>query len=656
MPETPRLFGLLVAINEYPDPVRPLNGCVNDIRKVKTYLEEKQKALTPKLKVLENADATKQNIVDGFRKHLSQAGEGDTALVYFAGHGCQEEADTDIWRYELDGKLECIVTYDGIQEGPNGEIITNMIANKELRYLLHELERTKAHIITIFDCCHSGGNTRSVDVDGEKKEMRRVESRLSASCPQRNWEQFIFSDTISREDLKTKPIGEVMPVGQHVQMGACHSDQEAFEVDGGGIFTNTLLKLLNDVKGEISYFDLRSRIRYKVKTAYKQTPQVYAQGENAQQMFSGFLGVPITRSENKGNVVYNPNEKWTLDLGAMHGVSPELDNVTIEDNDGNEITTAKVVALEMSSTKLAIADESKLDQAQGYFATVPGALAQPIRIFIPEDEAGKEGGTILRKELEGLSDRLILSDSEQESDYAINTQNDTYHITPPFEPDRPVVKQIKDLTTKSAKTIKGFLRNMAKWHFVRDLYNPNVKIFQKSPIKIEFFEVQDDGSETLLELNGEELLFPYKKQADGNWGNKLRVKITNMHTKGLWLSLVYLGEDYWVYSSLMGEPTVFLEPKGKGQPAWAYGGQALPFNLAPHIVDFNWPNSMNWLKFIVSTTEFDPAIFDQDALPMPGMEEESHRALALPPKPAVDDWTTSLVRIRMPNPEFKPEN
>ena len=97
MPKPPQLFGLLLAIDDYPLPVPPLGGCVNDIRKVKSYLTEKQGKLNPQLLVLENEAATKAAIIAGFREHLAQAGPQDTVLIYFSGHGTQEEADPKIW-------------------------------------------------------------------------------------------------------------------------------------------------------------------------------------------------------------------------------------------------------------------------------------------------------------------------------------------------------------------------------------------------------------------------------------------------------------------------------------------------------------------------------------------------------------------------------
>lgn len=653
MPETPQLYGLLIAIDDYPAPVPPLGGCVNDIRKVKTYLETEQREMQPQLLVLENEQATKSAILDGFRQHLAQAGPSDTVLVYFSGHGTQEEANPEIWPFEPDGKLECIVNYDGILESGDGYSY-KLLADKELRYLLHELAQTQAHILTIFDCCHSGGNTRinnKPDKEIRVQSRRYVASRLTEACPEREWEQFIFSGSVDKKELASKPLSEVIPVGQHVQMGACRGDQLAYEINGGGIFTSTLLSLLEQTKGAITYFDLRSRIRYMIKNEYKQTPQVYVQGQEGQQLFSGFLGKTVNRQQNEGNLVYNSQEGWVLDLGAIHGLTPDLQSVQVQD--GASPFTARVQSVKMSYTRLLIQDPevmTRLDPSRTYRVLVPGALAQPIRVFLSSKEEQSSGRLLLAKELTEIKDRLLLVEREEDADYVVRIGPDSLIVTLPFVPDRPIVRPVSGTPERTPNLVVYYLQNIAKWTFVRDLHNPNVHLFEKFPIDIQFYLIRADRSQVPLELNGEEIVLPYRKMPDGSWENAIRIKVTNRHKSRLYCSLIYLSETFQIYSSLFGEPLIFLEP---GESAWAFEGGDVEMDLPEHIVDFNWPNSFTWLKFMVSTQEFDPAVFDQDPLPTPNEGETRGIKLVTPVKMNATDWTTRLVQIRMPNPEFK---
>ena len=95
-----KLYALLVGIDAYRYPVRPLHGCVNDVLNFEKYLKAAEaKNFDLKIKVLQNEQATKANIVNAFLQHLGQAGSDDVALFYYAGHGAQEKADPKVWRF-----------------------------------------------------------------------------------------------------------------------------------------------------------------------------------------------------------------------------------------------------------------------------------------------------------------------------------------------------------------------------------------------------------------------------------------------------------------------------------------------------------------------------------------------------------------------------
>ena len=84
---TRNIYGLLVGIDEYLNPISPLKGCVNDILAVKAYLEGRvtTDGYQLHLRTLLNQEATRQSLIDGFRQHLCQAGSEDVAFFYYAG-------------------------------------------------------------------------------------------------------------------------------------------------------------------------------------------------------------------------------------------------------------------------------------------------------------------------------------------------------------------------------------------------------------------------------------------------------------------------------------------------------------------------------------------------------------------------------------------
>ncbi|MBP9078481.1 MAG: caspase family protein, partial [Haliscomenobacter sp.] len=253
MPNSPKLYALLAAVDAYRYPVRPLNGCVNDIMRFKQYLETAEsRNFQLQIEVLTNEKATKGNIVKRFEDHLAKAGPEDIALFYYAGHGAQEKADPAIWRFEPDGKLEGLVCYDSI---PSTGQNFNLLVDKELRFMIHRLahgtpqkpRKDAPHVVMIFDCCHSGDNTRNVYIAKESRAVRERkfkpmpaqagQPRMGAILPPRKWDQFLFAKDIKLADLKSKPLPEVMPEGRHVQLAACQSDESAYESGGSGVFS-----------------------------------------------------------------------------------------------------------------------------------------------------------------------------------------------------------------------------------------------------------------------------------------------------------------------------------------------------------------------------------------------------------------------------------
>ena len=154
------IYALLVGIDDYPAPIPKLRGCVNDIEAFADYLRERvagDKGIVLKLKMLKNAEATRQAAVDAFRGHLGQAKKGDIALFCYSGHGSQEQAPEEFWKIEPDHLDETLVCYDSRNAGSWD------LADKEIAKLIGEVAAQGPHFAVILDCCHSGSGTREIE-------------------------------------------------------------------------------------------------------------------------------------------------------------------------------------------------------------------------------------------------------------------------------------------------------------------------------------------------------------------------------------------------------------------------------------------------------------------------------------------------------------
>jgi metacaspase-1 len=135
---------LCVGINDYPGTKMDLNGCVNDAKDWRSLLETRGYAATS----LHDAEATRARVLDALKNLLAGAGDGDSLVFTFSGHGSWlPDANSD----EPDARDEMMCPYDVMED----------------KYLLdddlNELFLTKpagARLYVIADCCHSGSVVR----------------------------------------------------------------------------------------------------------------------------------------------------------------------------------------------------------------------------------------------------------------------------------------------------------------------------------------------------------------------------------------------------------------------------------------------------------------------------------------------------------------
>jgi len=298
------LFALLVGINNYPPPLPALRGCVNDVQGVAGYL---QKAVSGDLRplILLDEEAKRDRVIAAFRDHLGQAGAGDTALFYFAGHGSQQKIPPSLAYLEADLQIETLVLWDS--RAPKGWDL----ADKEIAVLIHDLAKRGAHIVVILDCCHSGTATRG------ENDQRQIASDVRI----RPLESLITSLTTIRGALTS--AWDVEP-GRHVLLAACRDFQLASEgVDNGerhGLFTASLLNVLRTSSRLPTYRDLMAATSYRISArTTKQLPALEAtHPDDLDRVFLGSL-----RAETHRYYIAHHEQEWLLEGGAIHGLRTE---------------------------------------------------------------------------------------------------------------------------------------------------------------------------------------------------------------------------------------------------------------------------------------------------------------------------------------------
>ena len=318
------IYALLVGIDKYPAPVSLLEGCCNDIEAIATYLSQRidTQKYQLKLQKLCDKEATRQAIIEGFERHLCQAGSNDIAFFYYSGHGSNETVPPEFFQFEPDRQIETIVCYDSRLEGGRD------LADKEISYLISKVAKKNPQIILIMDCCHSGSGTRDT-------VPQRGVRHASADQRPRKMEDFVFSlnelqsvgNSSTAQTSETNLSGWNLPGGRHILLAGCQDNELAKEYSGDGqrrgAFSYFLLNTLEQTNGSLTYRELFKRANALVRSRVQdQSPQLEA--THLDDLKLPFLGFPgenaIAQQEPFFTLSCDAHQQWFIDGGAVHGL------------------------------------------------------------------------------------------------------------------------------------------------------------------------------------------------------------------------------------------------------------------------------------------------------------------------------------------------
>jgi Caspase domain len=671
------VYALLIGINEYDPTIKlegkahfpALTGCVPDVMAIQEWLTQ-DTSIDLKPLVLTDKIATKSAIVAGFQQHLTQATEGDVVLIYYSGHGTMEVADTSVWTSETDGRLECMACYYD-----RSGVDTFLLADKELRYLLHQVwAKTQAHITAIFDCCNSGDNTRSMTPTLEK----RVQRKIDFTFKQRDWSNFIFSDTLKPNDFKNKGLEDVLPSGRYIQFAAAESNEPAEEdpILHRGVFSLVLLDVLTNTGGFVSYRDLHSHIQCRLKYKYDQRPKLFAPADFADIKSEGFIGKSVEEKSSFAALSFNQAMRnYHINRGEMHGVVAGKTTVAVEFSKDKELV-GRVTDVELDTATVDFDMESKKLLAQKPFnARLSGLSTRQLRIFLnnkDEMPRGTEGvpTPMIDRLLAAFFDKenkdfMTLVEQEKEADYTLVLSKGRLYLTKPNDVFRPLVAPVGDNAATNTNAVDALIRNIrhiSQWQYLTDLENHSASALPKDALKIEVFVVEQDGSETLLQRSDTEGVTAtlLQKPNTGAWFRKVRV--TNQTQKDLYVGAFIQALDFGIPNyDLFSDKVVMFE---KGESMWLRqesqrDPQLIPLQLEEAAYWYNWEKTTDIIKFIYSVDQFDASVFKMNPLTLPDTPTRSAPTLkgGIGSSPEEDvaivqTWNALNVPIHVKNPSF----
>lgn len=144
---------LLIGINYVDSPHGRLNGCVNDVKNVKAFLQTKLGMAESDIAMYHDLDenlkrhTTGQGILTALTKVITDSWKDDLDFVWihYSGHGTHIRDGTD--KDEKDGQDEALVPSDYSRAG--------IILDDTLHSMFKRFN-PKTRVFCVFDACHSG--------------------------------------------------------------------------------------------------------------------------------------------------------------------------------------------------------------------------------------------------------------------------------------------------------------------------------------------------------------------------------------------------------------------------------------------------------------------------------------------------------------------
>ena len=264
-----------------------------------------------------------------------------------------------------------------------------------------------------------------------------------------------------------------------------------------------------------------------------------------------------------------------------------------------------------------------------------------------------------------------LVEDESHADYSIRAEDGLFITTKPGD-SRAIVLPIEyrnesGLIKDKVDIVYADLIQMAKWTFLRNLeHRPaftgtiNGSETDQLPVELKVIQaVFEDGEEIEVEhdvsrgavsidmTHDLETSAPISKTTKKPC-SKMRLELTNRSDKPLYCSLLYMTQEFGVNAPLFPQKEFWLRDGDTNQSIRPGGKPYLLGTLANYIREDRWSGVTDFLKLIVSETQFDAGTLAMDDLPAPRGSVASERgAWDAQPDPELPRsyWSTHTVEL-----------
>ncbi|MFF7144812.1 caspase domain-containing protein [Streptomyces nodosus] len=552
------VYALFVGIDNYPN--APLRGCVNDVQEAEDWLRQ-QSGVTAEIRPLHNEQATRTALLAGIEQHLGRSGPGDTALLWFSGHGSEEDTDAP---WEATGKSQALVCHDSMTAG--GQVLRDT----ELGALLDGIAARGAHVVVVLDCCYSGGATRD-HAPSADTGVRFV-----------TWRPWWHAE---RAPGARDGGGPGPQPRRHVLLAACRPQELAHEssIDGRvrGFFSHALLGTLSKLGPTATYGAVHARVEERVHSLSSvQHPELRGPEDGCFMSGDSVAASPF--------LLRYTAEGWEVNCGLAHGLRTVGAEFTLLDGRA----APKVVVVRDLRAESALVEpvgwQPGAAERESVYGVTPSALAFPAATVTLSGEQDAVG--LLSTALAGVP---LLSADGDGLPLRVDAANGRARVSGGDGRDLPVLPL---RSPADAARVVDCLAHIVRWHHIRDLVNPDPWLSCLVRLTVEKTPVGE-----VRHSIGGEIVCSYT--ADHR-PPQVRVGIHNDSDRPLWCILLDLTDRYGSSPNLFEGDFV-----GRGRTGWARRGESVWLYLPQgHPVE-RGAFTQDWLKLIVAETELNIAPF-----------------------------------------------
>jgi len=262
-----------IGINNYPN--SPLNGCVPDI--ALAYRIAKSVFGFTEFDILDDANATKKNIMNAMKKALKGLSDDDTLYIHYSGHGSYQPCDSYTASSETDYYDEGWVPYDYDSCG--------LLIDNEINHMVKSLD-PDVHLFICSDSCFSGSVVR---LNNPKKPYKNrfmpPSLRSILGTGELDLDEYL-NPKIAKRDVGSTRVRSFVVDTQDKQNNAilisgCGEHQTSADVyipearTYHGALTYNLFKILKEHNWNMTYEDIILELNINLgREEYAQQPQL----------------------------------------------------------------------------------------------------------------------------------------------------------------------------------------------------------------------------------------------------------------------------------------------------------------------------------------------------------------------------------------------